>query len=682
MTTPLRVLIVEDNPDDAELMVLRLVKEDFQPQWQRVQTEAEYLAALEPPPDLILADWRLPHFSGLRALQLLRQRGLDIPFVIVSGSIGEETAVDALRQGAHDYVLKDRPIRLGPAVRHALEEKRMRQERQRTEEALRAALETANQSRRALLSVLEDQKQAQEALAAERNLLRTLIDNLPDAIYVKDTASRFLVANTTLTRLMGAASPDELLGKTDFDFYPQNLAVQFFADEQNVIRTGQPLINREEPLMDMATGRQGWLSTAKVPLRDGQGQIVGLVGIGRDITERRQLEERLNAIHALGQKLVLTRDMTEIAQLVTDAARQVLRFPVCGLWLVDEEQNRLVQWAHTSWPGASEMPPLPLDGERGITVAVARSGEPIYLPDVSQDSRYFDGGFPGRSELCVPLKVAGRVIGVLNAESEYLDAFGPADRQLLEALADAAAIALENARLLEAVTTHREELQRLSAQLMHAQEEERKHISQELHDEIGQSLTAIRINVATVKERLPAEISPTVREQLEETMMLADETLERAREMSRSLRPSMLDDAGLPFALRWHVNRYARRVGLEVALEMVGLEERLAPEVETVLYRLVQEALNNIAKHAQASQVHVRLERHNDTVYAFIEDNGRGFDMQSLARRKPAERGIGLLGMRERVASVGGRFRIHSSPGQGTRVSAEIPLPDPPARKS
>ncbi|MDH7487702.1 MAG: PAS domain-containing protein [Anaerolineae bacterium] len=679
MTTPLRVLIVEDNPDDAELMVLRLVEEGFRPQWQLVGTEAEYLAALEPPPDLILADWRLPHFSGLRALQLLRQRGLDIPFVIVSGSIGEEAAVDAMRQGAYDYVLKDRPARLGLAVRHALEEKRIRQERQQTEEALRAALETANQSRRVLLGVLEDQKQAQEALAAERNLLRTLIDNLPDAIYVKDTAGRFLAANTAVTRLMGAAKPDELLGKTDFDFYPQNLAAQFLADEQTVIRTGRPLINREEPLMDMATGGQGWLSTTKVPLRDGQGQVVGLVGIGRDITERRQLEERLNTIHALGQKLVLTRDMAEIAQSVVDAAQQVLRFPICGLWLVDEEQNRLVLWAHTLGPQAPEIPSLPLDGERGITVAVARSGQPITLPDVSQDPRYVNGGTATRSELCVPLKVAGRVIGVLNAESEHLDAFGPGDRQLMEALADATAIALENARLLEAVTTHREELQRLSAQLMHAQEEERKHISQELHDEIGQSLTAIRINVATMKEQLPAEASPTVREQLEETLMLADETLERVREMSRSLRPSMLDDVGLPFALRWHVNRYARRVDLEVALEMVGLEERLPPEVETVLYRLVQEALNNIAKHAQASQVHIRLERHNGTVYASIEDNGRGFDMQSLARRKPAERGIGLLGMRERVASVGGRFRIHSSPGQGTRVSAEIPLPATPA---
>jgi DNA-binding NtrC family response regulator len=167
MTTLLRVLIVEDSPDDAELMALRLAEEGFQPEWQRVQTEPDYRAALEAPPDLILADWSLPQFSGVRALQLMRECGLDIPFVIVSGSIGEEAAVDAVRQGAYDYVLKDRPARLGQAVTRALEEKRGR----------------------------DDKRQAEQVLAYERDLLHTLMDNLPDAIYFKDTDSRFTRIN-------------------------------------------------------------------------------------------------------------------------------------------------------------------------------------------------------------------------------------------------------------------------------------------------------------------------------------------------------------------------------------------------------------------------------------------------------------------------------------------------------
>ncbi len=136
-------------------------------------------------------------------------------------------------------------------------------------------------------------KQAEEALAEERNLLRTVIDNLPDCIYAKDTENRFVIGNIAVARVMGVATPDELLGKRDFDFFPQELAEQYCADEQEIIRSGEPLINREEPLMDQTTGRKGWSSTTKVPLRDNCGEIVGIVGIGHDITERKRAEEAL-----------------------------------------------------------------------------------------------------------------------------------------------------------------------------------------------------------------------------------------------------------------------------------------------------------------------------------------------------------------------------------------------------
>jgi two-component system, cell cycle sensor histidine kinase and response regulator CckA len=151
MTIPLRVLIVEDNPDDAELMILHLVDAGFQPDWQRVETEADFLSALEPLPDLILSDWSLPHFSGLRALKLHNERGLNIPFVIVSGSIGEEIAIDALHNGADDYVLKDRPARLGESVRRALADKKLSEERKHadavrreSEARHRAVVQSAN----------------------------------------------------------------------------------------------------------------------------------------------------------------------------------------------------------------------------------------------------------------------------------------------------------------------------------------------------------------------------------------------------------------------------------------------------------------------------------------------------------------------------------------------------------
>lgn len=142
-----------------------------------------------------------------------------------------------------------------------------------------------------------ERKRTEDALAQERNLLRTLIDALPDAIYVKDTESRFLIGNIGVAQLMGAAHPEELTGKRDYDFYPAALADQYYADERRILETGQPLINREEPAIDPA-GRHHWLLTTKVPLRDSAGRIVGLVGIGRDITQRKESEEQLTQANA------------------------------------------------------------------------------------------------------------------------------------------------------------------------------------------------------------------------------------------------------------------------------------------------------------------------------------------------------------------------------------------------
>jgi len=135
-------------------------------------------------------------------------------------------------------------------------------------------------------------QEAEQALTTERNLLRTLIDNLPDPTYFKDTDSCFVAGNMAVAQIMGAETPDQLLGKTDFDFYPQELAERFYADERQVIQSGQPLISQEEPVTD-PTGRVRWFSTTKVPLRDEQGNVVGVVGIGRDITERKRAEEAL-----------------------------------------------------------------------------------------------------------------------------------------------------------------------------------------------------------------------------------------------------------------------------------------------------------------------------------------------------------------------------------------------------
>ncbi len=282
-----------------------------------------------------------------------------------------------------------------------------------------------------------------------------------------------------------------------------------------------------------------------------------------------------------------------------------------------------------------------------------------------------------QSALLMPLVIGYRTLGVVSfGEMRSWERIPfTADRlRLCQAMANQAAVAIRNAQLLDAVMKHRKDLRKLSTQLLNAQEGERRRLSRELHDEIGQALTMMSINLAAIEKELPSELAPAIRERLAEATSLVNQTLEQIRELSLDLRPSTLDELGLVPTLRWYVNRYARRLNIEVELEAIDFEERLTPEMETALYRVVQEALTNVARHAQASRVHVRLERKESAVVALINDNGKGFAAEKIMGSEAPEHGAGLLGIRERVASLGGSFSIQSGPGRGTRLTIEIPL--------
>ncbi|MGQ9600413.1 MAG: response regulator [Anaerolineae bacterium] len=227
----------------------------------------------------------------------------------------------------------------------------------------------------------------------------------------------------------------------------------------------------------------------------------------------------------------------------------------------------------------------------------------------------------------------------------------------------------------EEVARHRRDLRRLSAQLFSAQEAERARLARELHDELGQALTAISLDLAEALKSLPPDSPPRFIDKLTTARMVANEALDQVRRLSLDLRPGILDDLGLVSALRWYLNRWNKSYEIQVEFQVMGLEERLPPELETALYRIVQEAMTNVAKHAQASQVRVLLERTPSTTLALIEDNGRGFVPDEVFRETPIQ-GAGLLGIRERASLLGGQFTITSHPGQGTCLLVEVPLPD------
>ena len=232
----------------------------------------------------------------------------------------------------------------------------------------------------------------------------------------------------------------------------------------------------------------------------------------------------------------------------------------------------------------------------------------------------------------------------------------------------------ELARLFEAVSQQREQLRTLTTRLTEVQELERKQLARELHDELGQALTAISINLSAIEKEVNPEQWETISSRLEESQQLTAVALEQIREMSLNLRPPMLDDLGLVPTLRWYGKRFSERVGIEMVVNIATLENRLSPETETALYRVVQEGLTNVARHANASEVFLTVRQEPGQVCVVIADNGQGFDLEAKLRYSKIYDGAGLLGIRERITLLGGVFDIQTGFGEGTKLLISIPV--------
>jgi signal transduction histidine kinase len=229
----------------------------------------------------------------------------------------------------------------------------------------------------------------------------------------------------------------------------------------------------------------------------------------------------------------------------------------------------------------------------------------------------------------------------------------------------------EKARQYRAVEQARVDLAQLSAKLLEVQEEERKRLSRELHDEIGQTLTALRIDISHAHALAGSE-APAIAERLKRARLLAEKTLQTVRDTALLLRPSMLDDLGLGPALEWQAEEFTRRTGIPCEISENGHLDTLPDAHKTGVYRVVQEALHNCEIHARASRVRLSIQQAGDVLAIQVEDDGCGFRADENLRRS---RGLGILGMRERAAGLSGALDLQSTPGRGTRLTLTIPVP-------
>ncbi len=303
-----------------------------------------------------------------------------------------------------------------------------------------------------------------------------------------------------------------------------------------------------------------------------------------------------------------------------------------------------------------------------------KCGETLLVNHVSQCPRFGDETLQETVDyfVCVPLKSRDRVLGVMNIAASGEPGFTEDDFHLLDSIGSQIGLAIENSILYEE-SRQKEQLRgELLNSVISAQEEERKRIARELHDDYGQTLTSVIMSMESVEEMLPAGKSK-LKEKISGSRSLVARALEDMRRLTFDLRPSVLDDLGLSSAIREYAQNHLEAKGITVKYEGNGLPVRLPAAVETALFRIIQEAIHNIAKHAGATQVRMQLSLSDGNITATVEDNGRGFDVNAALRTDTGRQPMGLLGIRERTALLGGSFTISSETGKGTRLKVEIP---------
>lgn len=476
-----------------------------------------------------------------------------------------------------------------------------------------------------------ERKGAERTLQDSHNLLRAVLEGIPDAVYVKDRRSRNLLANSVVARFAGK-SAEQMRGEDDTAWFEPESARRFMEADRRVMESGETETHEE---VAMVAGDSRTFLTTKAPYRGPQGEILGVLGISRDITERTRAEAAL-------------RRQKEILQTIFDHIPVMLNFidSTGRAQLVNRHWEKVLGWS--------------------LEEAQARDLVPEFHPDPMDRQRvaeYISNPPPGWSEFKTRVR-DGRTIDTAWA---------------LVALSDGTRVGIgqditERKRAEKVLEQYAARLQALSRRLLTVQEEERRHLARELHDEFGQILTTITLHLHAAKKLAGGAALP----RLEECATLLQQAGEQVRSLALELRPTMLDTLGLEATLRWLAKHHQQRTGTPVQVVGHLSGAPLSAELAIACFRVAQEALTNVVRHAAARHVWVELSQDESVLELAVRDDGVGFDVLPTQERAAQRGRLGLLGMRERVQILGGSLDVESEPGRGTRIRASFPLSEVP----
>lgn len=738
----LRVLLIEDNATDALVVCDELVHAAgvrfVVNQVQRI-AQARALLAASPAFDVILLDLSLPDSDGLASFSQIQAAAKAASIVVLSHSRDEALALQAVRAGAQDYLVKGQAEgQLVRAIRYAVGRAQADQALRASEARWAFALEGAGDGvwdwdlvantaffsrrwkemlgyteaeigtqpdewmkrihpddlpamRKNLQRHLDGGSAAyhfehrlmrkdgsylgtltrgmvvtrdlegkpvrivgtQTDLSAQRkseeqlHILQASLENINDIVIISKAdpkgleSPRIVYVNNAFERRTGY-SRAEALGKTPRILQGPNTQRLEMDRITEAVRQGQPV--RAELINYTKTGEEFWLESEIVPLKHADGHITHWVVVARDTSERKKADlalmqsEQRNQLALKGGNLgfwdwnvaadTLYASPRWYAMLGLNPATDLASLALWHSLVHPDDMPKLDALVHTVI-----LSPTGIEFEAEIR-ARHSNGQYIWI--------LVKGAVVERNAACEPLRVIGT----------HLD---------ITVQKEAAIASLNSQKVLQ---EYQLQLQDLTRRILNAQETERRRVAHELHDELGQSLTAIKINLLTqqrINKAPPSALDV-------ENVRIVEDALQQVRRLALALRPSMLDDLGLPAALAWLADTASVNRDTAVNFSYTMQEERLTPEIETACFRIVQETLTNIRRHARAKKVDINLVCDENQLILTVTDDGAGFDPAPKSGRVNPRFSLGLVGIRERAMSIGGAVTIRSAPGQGCTV--------------
>jgi PAS domain S-box-containing protein len=487
----------------------------------------------------------------------------------------------------------------------------------------RSRLRTQEQANR-----WREKQQAEEALQKERDKLKGILDSMKDGVYIVNQQCVLDYINPTIEREFGSIN-----GRKCYEYFHDSTGPCPWCKNHEVF--GGKAVHAE-----WYSSRSGKIyDSFSTPFLSEAGTISKLE-IFRDITERKQAEEALEKSEEEYHRLVET--MNE------------------GLGIHDENSR---------WTYANDKLCYLLGGFQGDLIGhrvhefLDEDGQRIWSEQIGRRPKGgidpYEITWNSRDGRKIPTIISPKPI--FDKSEEYKGSIivitDITDRKQAE----------------EALQESEKQLRFLSAQLLTIQEQERKRISGELHDELGQALAVIKLRINFIKKRLRKD-QLVMKEDCEGTLGYIDQVIENVRRLSRDLSPSILEDLGFSAALRWMVNEYMKHHQMKVSTDIEDIDPLLSSKTRIILYRIFQEVLTNIEKHSQATHVSLAIKKEGDEISFSVEDNGKGFDLSEVTARNSSEKGLGLATLKERARMLGGSFNLWSEEGKGTRISFAIPI--------